>query len=87
LTNNTVSFLRFEIHICPNAGGVGEGRKAAAKPWSFGGGHQCLTPITRSMIRLRLFIALFQKLYVAQCQSFPIGIPKCYNRGDAPWLT
>ena len=33
-------FLRFGIITSPTVGGVGEGRKAAAKPWPFGGaGH------------------------------------------------
>jgi hypothetical protein len=32
-------FLRFRIRASPHVGGVGEGRKAAAEPWSLGGSH------------------------------------------------
>lgn len=34
------AFLRFEISTNPNVRGVGEGRKAAAEHWPFGGTYQ-----------------------------------------------
>jgi hypothetical protein len=50
--------LRLRIHASPNVGGVGEGRKAAAEPWSLGGSpsrpvtYSCLTRRRRAAARV-----------------------------------
>jgi hypothetical protein len=41
-------FLRCGICASPSVGGVGEGRKAAAEPWSLGRPHQRLLPVDAS---------------------------------------